>query len=70
MSRIGWMAKFRRAWSGHGGRHEGGTTRVDRLDDRFHPGDHDRNDNDDQANPHGDVVGVARGDKGLVFSAC
>jgi hypothetical protein len=62
------MAKFRRALNNQERRHEGGTTRADWPDDRFHSGDHDRNGNDDQANPHGNVIGVTRGDKGLVLS--
>ena len=63
------MAKFRRALSGHEGRHEGGTTRTDWPDDRVYRCDHDRDDNDDQADPHGNVVGIAPGDEGLVPSA-
>ena len=63
------MAKFLRALSGHGGRHDGSTTRADRPDDRFHRGDYDRNGNDAQADPHGNVAGIAPGDKGLVLSA-
>jgi hypothetical protein len=68
MSRIGWMAKLRHALSGHGGRHEGGTTSADWPDDRFHRCDHDRHGNDNQADPYGNVAGIAPGDKGLVLS--
>ena len=59
------MARFRHALRSRRGRYDGRTTRANWSDDRLHRGNRDRNGDDDQAGPHGSVVGLAPDDKGV-----